>query len=73
MRVEVWFQKSSVPIIYKEVEATYQKGDFLCVSFWDGSTGGKAVDKYPVQHLYKFRESLYSTSQPCILGEKDGS
>jgi len=73
MKVAVWFQLSSQPVIFKAAEATYQKGNLLCVSYWDEADGRKHVKKYPVQSLFMVDESDFPTSQPTCgeLGEKD--
>ena len=58
MIVEIWFDKSSVPIVYENADSTYQKGNLLCVGY------DKKVDKYPLDHIFKVRESNFSSSQP---------
>lgn len=58
MKVEIWFDRSSVAIEYVAATATYQKGDFLCVRYDD------RVDKYPVDHIFKVTESNFVSSQP---------
>ena len=58
MRVKIWFDRSSVPIIYEEADSTYQKGDMFCIGY-------KAqVDKYPMTKIFKVNESHFITSQP---------
>ncbi len=63
MKVEIWFDRSSVPVVYEEAESTYQKGDMLCVGYEDDNFG-RAVDKYPVAHIFKMRETGVASSQP---------
>jgi len=58
MRVEVWFDKSSQPIVFTEAKATYQKGDLFCIETEDYRT------KYPLDHLFMVRESEFRSSQP---------
>ena len=58
MIVEVWFDKSSQPILYLDAKATYQKGDIFCIE-----VKGFRV-KYPLAHLFMVRESDFVTSQP---------
>ena len=58
MKVLVWFDRSSVPITYNKVSATYQKGDMFCIRY-DGF-----VDKYPIKNIFKIREEEFDTSQP---------
>jgi hypothetical protein len=65
MKVEIWFDRSSVPIVYEEAYATYQKGDMLCVRYEDENLG-QAVDKYPVVSIFKVRETGFKSSQPQI-------
>ena len=58
MKIKIWFDKSSVPIIYENVEATYQKGDLFCIGY------SSEVDKYPISHIFKVNESQFASSQP---------
>lgn len=58
MVVKIWFDRSSVPIVYKDAESTYQKGDMFCVGYKG------QVDKYPISHIFKVNESNFTTSQP---------
>ena len=57
MKIEIWFQKSSQPIIYADARTTYQKGSFFCVE-----TEDKRI-KYPIDHLFCVKESEFISSQ----------
>lgn len=67
MKVEIWFDRSSVPVVYENVTATYQKGDMLCIGYDDDDLG-RTVDKYPVDHIFKIRETQFRSSQPRTEG-----
>lgn len=58
MEVKIWFDRSSVPIVYKEADSTYQKGDMFCIGY------NGQVDKYPIRNIFKVNESNFITSQP---------
>jgi len=58
MRVEVWFDKASQPVVFEDATATYQKGDLLCVA-----QPGR-VTKYPLDHIFCLKESDFVTSRP---------
>lgn len=57
MKVEIWFQRSSQPIIYKNAKSTYQKGDLFCVEV------GDERHKFPIDHLFKIKETDFISSQ----------
>ena len=50
MKVEVWMQKSSQPIVFEDAKATYQKGDMFCIAH------GNTRTKYPINSLYQVKE-----------------
>ncbi len=58
MRVEVWFQKSSQPIVFEDAGATYQKGGMFCIAQGDCRT------KYPIQSLFQVKEYPKALSGP---------
>lgn len=58
MKVEVWFQRSSQPIVFENVAATYQKGDMFCIAHGDCRT------KYPVCSLFQVKEFPKKLSTP---------
>jgi len=62
MRVDVWFQRSSQPVRFDNVYATYQKGDLFCVGYEDEL--GTHIKKYPVTHLFCVHEEEFPSSQP---------
>lgn len=64
MKVEIWFDRSNVAIVYDGVYAVYQKGDMLCIGYLDLNIGSNVVDKYPIQNIFKVRESGFVSSQP---------
>jgi hypothetical protein len=51
MRVEIWLDKTSKPIVFEDAKSTYEKGSFFCVY------SGGIVDKYPSDHIFRVRES----------------
>ena len=61
MLVRIWFERSSVPILYN-AKSTYQKGDLFCIGY--DSPEGRQVDKYPIDHIFKVNESLFESSKP---------
>ena len=50
MKVEVWTQRSSQPVLFESVTATYQKGDMYCIA------QGEVRIKYPINSLYQVKE-----------------
>jgi len=65
MRVEVWFDRSSQPIRFDNVYATYQKGDLFCVGYKDADGRG-TVAKYPLDHIFTIAEYDFESSQPTL-------
>ena len=63
MKVEIWFDRSNVSVVYEHAESTYQKGDMFCIGYKN------QVDKYPVSHIFKVNESNFVTSKPGGLSE----
>jgi len=60
MIVAVWLDRSSKPLVYTDVVATYQKGDALCVRY-EAETGPE-TEKIPMANIFKWRESDFVTS-----------
>ena len=50
MKVNVWFDKTSQPILHDAI-TTYQKGDLFCVRLVSGVTV-----KYPINHIFRIEE-----------------
>ncbi|MDB3972866.1 hypothetical protein N9391_01145 [Gammaproteobacteria bacterium] len=55
IKVEVWLQKLSQPIKLS-AKATYQKGDMFCIE-WVDDKGVRMVDKYPIESIFRVRET----------------
>ncbi len=54
MIVLIWRERTSKPVKYDAIDA-YQKGDMYCVTYIDKNQI-KAVDKYPIDHLFRVTE-----------------
>ena len=65
MKVEIWFQLSNQPIKFDNAQATYQKGDLLCVGY-KNAEGEAHVSKYPINNLFKVEEYDFVSSQPKV-------
>jgi hypothetical protein len=59
VKVEIWFDKSSVPIVFENARATYQKGDMFCIE-----VGGGVRQKYPIRNIFTVKETHDTSSQP---------
>jgi len=70
MEVSIWFQRSSQPIRFDNVYATYQKGDLFCVGHKDKL--GQRVKKYPIATLYCVEETEFTSSQPKEAKDVEG-
>lgn len=53
MRVEVHLYTQSAPVVIEDAKNAYQKGDMYCVMYADGKT----VDKFPLAHIFRVRET----------------
>jgi len=60
MIIAVWFDRSNSPLVYTDVDATYQKGDALCIRY--ESETGPEVEKIPLSNIFKWRESNFVSS-----------
>lgn len=60
MRVEVWFDKASQPVVFENATGTYEKGSYTCVA----SREPEEVHKYPTDHIFCLVESKYAMSRP---------
>lgn len=55
IKVQVWLQNLSQPIDLS-AKATYQKGEMFCIE-WVDDSGERMVDKYPLQNIFRVRET----------------
>lgn len=51
MKVEVWLDESSQPIVFEDAKNAYTKGVLYCVYY------GSNVTKFPVDHIFRVVES----------------
>ena len=49
--VKIWLKELSDPIIYTDVDSTYQKGDFFCLH-----RANKVCSKYPMANIWRVVE-----------------
>lgn len=54
-KVFIWLKNTSDPIVYRHVEAVYEKGSFLCVKLNDDE-----CDKYPINDIFKVQQLIDS-------------
>jgi hypothetical protein len=59
MRVELWLQKLSQPIVFKKALSTYEKGAFFCILVGKSVQDRRSqeVYKYPMNTLFRVKES----------------
>jgi len=56
MIVEIWLEKTSVPLRYDVAISTYQKGDLFCIKYFDKYL--IKYDKYPIRNIFKITERM---------------